>query len=206
MRAVEGVAAVSIAQEVHDVVGHRLAAIKMQSDVALHVMVREPDQAASALQAISRTSKDALEELRATLAAVRRTGAGAASPAVAGLARLEELRQPMNDAGVHLDVEIVGRPRPLPAGVDLAGYRVVQESLTNVLKHGEGRVAAVRVEYGAHALGITVSNPAPQASTAGNGLGIPGMRSRVAALDGSFTAGPTDDGHFEVRASIPTGP
>jgi signal transduction histidine kinase len=193
-----------VAQEVHDVVGHGLAAIKMQADVALHVLARKPEQAEVALTAISRTSATALEELRATLAVVRQED-DSRSPAP-GLDQLAELRDRMSQAGVEVRLDTTGEPRSLPAAVDLAGYRIVQESLTNVLRHSEAKVATVGIGYQTDALVITIANPVSGA-TAGNGagLGIPGMRERVLALGGTFSAAPTADGRFEVRADIPTG-
>jgi signal transduction histidine kinase len=190
-----------IAQEVHDVVGHGLAAIKMQADIALHLLARKPQQAEVALTAISRTSTEALDELRATLAVVQRTGADP----VAGLDRLEDLRHRMGHAGVAVDVQTSGSPHALPPAVDLAGYRVVQESLTNVLRHSTARVATVRVGYQADAVLIAVSSPMTGVSSSQGGQGIPGMRDRVVALGGDFSAGQTADGRFEVRARIPTG-
>jgi signal transduction histidine kinase len=169
------------------------------------VMSKKPEQATAALQAISRTSSDALAELRATLTVVRRAGVDAARTPGTGLQQLEGLRQRLADAGVRVDMETVGQPRPLPAIVDLTGYRIVQESLTNVLKHSTDKVAAVRLEYQTGAVVITVSNPASGTRSMGTGLGIPGMRERVTALGGDFDAGPTGDGHFEVRATIPAG-
>ncbi|MGP4016286.1 sensor histidine kinase [Saccharopolyspora sp. 5N708] len=189
-----------IAQEVHDVVGHGLAAIKMQADVALHVLPKKPEQAEVALEAISRTSSDALEELRATLAVVRRSTPKA--PA-AGLARLDDLRQRMGEAGVQMQLDTTGEPRTLPAVVDLTGYRILQESLTNVLRHSEDKRAAVTIDYATDALVITVTNPLTGPPGESGGLGIPGMRQRVAALGGEFTAGPTQDGRFEVHARLP---
>jgi signal transduction histidine kinase len=189
-----------VAREVHDVVGHGLAAIKMQADIALHLLARKPEQATVALNAISRTSTEALAELRATLAVVR-----SAEP---GLDALDDLRQRMCDAGVQVSLETTGPTPDLPAAVGHAGYRVVQESLTNVLRHSKSRVATVQVGYPAGAVRIAVSNPLPpgEASPAGPaGFGIAGMRDRVTALGGEFTAGPTPDGRFEVRARIPTG-
>ncbi|MEQ7008763.1 histidine kinase [Actinopolymorpha sp. B17G11] len=194
-----------VAQEVHDVVGHGLAAIKMQADVALHVLPKRPEQAEVALNAISRTSTAALDELRATLAVVRRTGADPERTPAPGLERLDELRQRMSDAGVDIHLETDGERRALPAAVELAGYRVVQESLTNVLRHGAAKVASVRIGYQTDAVTLAISNPAGAVRSRGGGLGIPGMRERVEALGGEFTAGPTDDGQFMVRASIPTG-
>jgi len=201
-----------VAREVHDVVGHGLAAITMQANVALHLLARKPEQAEAALTAISRASSEALDELRATLAVVRRDGSGSArSP---GLARLDELRERMGAAGVEVRLHTTGSPPVLPATVDLAGYRVVQESLTNVLRHSDAKVATVRIGYDTDRMSIAVSNPAPGAPdgtestgpepTGPGGVGIPGMRERVTALGGTFTAGRTEDGRFEVRASLPT--
>lgn len=192
-----------LAQEVHDVVGHGLAAIKMQSDVALHLIRKKPEHAESALETISRTSGEALDELRSTLAVVRQTGADRAP--TAGLARLDELRQRMREAGMQVDVETVGEQGPVTSLADLTCYRVLQESLTNVLKHSAAKVAEVRIEYAADDVMITVSNPATDVQSNDDGWGISGMRDRVTSLGGDFTAGPTDDGRFEVRATIPTG-
>jgi signal transduction histidine kinase len=194
-----------VAQEVHDIVGHGLAAIKMQADVALHLMARKPEQAEQALEAISRTSSEALEELRATLAVVRRTDSDAERAPAPTLARLPELWERMADAGVTVDFSHQGEARTLPAVVDLAGYRIVQESLTNVLRHSGSGQATVTLTYGRDDLVVAVSNPVNGPSQAGSGLGIPGMRQRVVALGGEFSAGRNEDGHFEVFARLPTG-
>jgi signal transduction histidine kinase len=190
-----------VAQEVHDIVGHGLAAIKMQADVALHVLAKKPEQAQTALDAISRTSSQALEELRATLAAVRDDGR---SPAPS-VARLDDLRGRMGEAGLHVQLQVDGEPRDLPAVVDLTGYRIVQESLTNVLRHSAAKEVTVTIRYEQSALVVSVSNPVTGlARHTGDGSGIAGMRHRVRDLGGTFAAGPAD-GRFEVNASIPTG-
>jgi signal transduction histidine kinase len=190
-----------VAQEVHDIVGHGLAAIKMQADVALHVLAKKPEQAQTALDAISRTSSQALEELRATLAAVRDNGR---SPAPS-VARLGDLRRRMGEAGLHVQLQVDGEPRDLPAVVDLTGYRIVQESLTNVLRHSAAKEVTVIVRYEQSALVVSVSNPLTgPARPTGNGSGIAGMRHRVLDLGGTFSAGPADS-RFEVRAVLPTG-
>lgn len=227
-----------VAREVHDVVGHGLAAIKMHADIGLHLLPKRPEQAEAALTTISRTSTEALAELRATLAVVRRVGSGNGIDAGAGngngdgtdgatgidtetttgtgpdtvaprspapgLGRLEELCQRMREAGVDVRLTISGPTRPVSAAVDLAGYRVVQESLTNVLRHSATKQATVRVAYESDALVITVTNPATAVPGTLTGLGIPGMRERVQALGGRFSAGPGPTGTFEVRAGIPT--
>ncbi|WP_245722884.1 sensor histidine kinase [Micromonospora matsumotoense] len=193
-----------VAQEVHDVVGHGLAAIKMQADIALHVMPRQPDQAKVALEAISKTSQQALDELRTTLAAVRHVDGDDRAP-TASLSRLDDLRRRMADAGVTVRVHTTGeRTGALPPAVDLAGYRIVQESLTNVLRHGRCEQADVTVQYAADNVTITVANPVDGTPTNGDGTGISGMRARVEALGGDFVAGPVAQ-RFEVRARLPSG-
>ncbi len=194
-----------VAQEVHDVVGHGLAAIKMQADIALHVLPKKPEQAEIALSAISRTSTDALEELRATLAVVRHPDTDAArSPSAAGLAGLDQLVDRMRAAGVQIRLESSGPARTLSAADDLAAYRILQESLTNVLRHSDAKAATVRLRYEAAALLISVTNSVERVSTSVAGQGIIGMRQRVTALGGDFAAGPTEGGRFEVRACLPT--
>jgi signal transduction histidine kinase len=202
-----------VAQEVHDIVGHGLAAIKMQADIALHLLAKKPDQAELALSAISRTSSDALEELRATLAMVRRTETGTERSPVPSLVRLEGLRQRMAEAGVHVGLDTSGEPPAgLPVAVDVTGYRVVQESLTNVLRHSGAAKASVRIWYEPEGVLIVVANPVANpvaetsaASTGEGGFGISGMRERVLALGGEFTAGPATHGGFEVHARLPYG-
>jgi signal transduction histidine kinase len=195
-----------VAQEVHDIVGHGLAAIKMQADVALHVLAKKPDQAEVALEAISRTSSQALDELRATLAMVRRTGTDAERSPVPSLARLDELRRRMAEAGVYVRLENSGEPvAALPVAVDLTGYRIIQESLTNVLRHSGAEQATVGIRYEADSVLITVSNAVTEYSPGEGGSGISGMRERVLALGGEFTAGPSPGDGFEVRARLPTG-
>jgi len=195
-----------VAQEVHDIVGHGLAAIKMQADVALHVLAKKPDQAQTALDAISRTSSQALEELRATLAVVRDTGGDAGRAPAPSLARLGELRRRMSEAGLSVGIETTGEPGPLPQLVDLTGYRIVQESLTNVLRHSGADRATVTVRYRPEAVDIVISNRVvARSSGRGGGSGIPGMRQRALDLGGTFEAGPIADGRFEVAASLPIG-
>ena len=199
-----------LAQEVHDVVGHGLAAIQMQADIALHLRRTRPAQAGEALEAISRASAEALAELRTTLAAIapsEHTSAESRAP-TPGLARLDDLVARVTDAGVTVDAAVTGARRPLPPSVDLAAYRVLQESLTNVVKHSAHPHAVVEVGYRPGAVRLRVANQdlAPGSDKGhADGFGIAGMRRRVAHLGGRLTAGPAVDGsHFEVRATIPT--
>jgi signal transduction histidine kinase len=200
-----------VAQEVHDVVGHGLAAISMQADIALHLLAKQPASpatkpAAAALEAISRTSRESLDELRATLGAVRRgDDVDDRSPAP-GLARLADLVDRTRAVGVPVSVDVDGPVTGLPTAVDLAAYRIVQESLTNVLRHAGSATAAVRVAV-ADDVTIEVSDTgrggAAPPSANGGGHGIAGMRERVTALGGSLTAGPRPDGGFAVTARLP---
>ncbi|WP_432989450.1 sensor histidine kinase [Dactylosporangium sp. CA-233914] len=201
-----------IAQEVHDVVGHGLAAIHMQAEIALHVLPKRPEHAETALTAISRTSKEALDELRATLAVVRREDHTAASRAPgSGLARVGELVERMSGTGVAVTVATTGTPRELPAAVDLAAYRIVQEALTNVLRHADTTTASVLIGYQPPELTIEVTDngrgagrrPGATAGDAHGGQGIPGMAARVTALGGVFEAGPRPGGGFRVHARLP---
>jgi signal transduction histidine kinase len=198
-----------IAREVHDVVGHGLAVINLQAGVALHVVGRRPEHAEVALEAIKRSSKDALEELRGTLAVFRRPedGGGPWRPAP-GLDRLEALAAAMAEGGLPVEVAITGPRASLPAAVDLAAYRIVQESLTNVVRHAGPATAAVRASYQPDALVLEVADTGrgrPSGAARPGGHGIAGMRERAAAVGGTLQAGPSGDGGFLVRARLPLG-
>jgi signal transduction histidine kinase len=195
-----------VAREVHDVVGHGLSAIAMQAEIALHVMSRRvpaeaAEVAAGSLGAISRTSREALDELRVTLSMLRRESDDRAP--LPGLARLDTLAARTSASGASVRVETTGEPRTLPGPVDLAAYRVVQESLTNVLRHAGPATVTIRVGYLPDAVSVDVADTG-RGGTAAPGEGIAGMRQRVAALGGSLHAGPDDTGGFRVSARLPT--
>jgi signal transduction histidine kinase len=198
-----------IAREVHDVVGHGLAVINLQAGVALHVVGRRPEQAEVALAAIKRSSKDALEELRRTLAVFRRPDHqdGPRRPAP-GLGQLEALAAAMAEGGLPVQVVVTGERAKLPATVDLAAYRIVQESLSNVARHAGPATAVVRVGYQADAVVLEIADTG-RGRAAGvarpGGHGIAGMRERAAAVGGTLQAGPTAEGGFLVRARLPSG-
>jgi signal transduction histidine kinase len=198
-----------IAREVHDVVGHGLAVINLQAGVALHVVGRRPEQAEVALAAIKRSSKEALEELRRTLAVFRQpeTGDGPWRPAL-GLGQLEALAAAMAEGGLPVQVVVTGERAKLPATVDLAAYRIVQESLSNVARHAGPATATVRVGYQPDAVVLEIADTGRggAAGVAGpGGHGIAGMRERAAAVGGTLQAGPTAEGGFLVRARLPSG-
>ena len=200
-----------VAQEVHDVVGHGLAAIMMQADIALHLLPRQPEQAEAALTAISRTSRESLDELRATLGAVRRGNDVDDRAPAPGLARLNALVDRTRAVGVPVSVDVTGPLTTLPAAVDLTAYRIVQESLTNVLRHAGTATAAVTITLTGttptgKALTVSITDTGrgghpPSPAPAGHGLA--GMRERVSALGGSLTAGPGPEGGFAVTATLP---
>ncbi|HYW24491.1 MAG TPA: sensor histidine kinase [Terriglobales bacterium] len=197
-----------IAREVHDVVGHGLAVINMQAGVALHVVDRRPEQARVALAAIKETSKDALEELRATLAVVRRPDEDRQAPRPApGLRQVGSVVTAMAESGLPVRLEVAGRAVDLPAAVDLAAYRIVQESLTNVIRHAGPASATVRVRYEPDDVVLEITDDGrarANGSARPGGQGIAGMRERAAAVHGSLEAGPRPEGGFQVLARLPS--
>ena len=197
-----------IARELHDVLAHDISMINVQAGVAVHLLDKQPDQARKALIAISQASKDALRELRATLGVLRQVDEADPLAPTPGLAVLDDLVGRASAAGLSVAVETDGEPRPLPAGTDLAAYRIIQESLTNVARHAQATEVTVSVRHGAHDLEITVDDdgigvPADVPLREGNGL--LGMRERAIAAGGEVEAGPRPDGGFRVRARLPSG-
>jgi MYXO-CTERM domain-containing protein len=198
-----------VARELHDVVSHSIAMINFRAGVALHVLDRRPEQAREALVAIRQASAGAMQELRATVGVLRQPGGGERSQAaVPGLAQLDQLVAGVARAGPPVRVVVDGDPVELPPAVDLAAYRVVQESLTNVVRHAGPASAIVRVAYGAAEVVVEVTDDgtgSPDASGGldGGGHGIGGMRERVAALGGELRAGPRPQGGFRIWARLP---
>jgi signal transduction histidine kinase len=193
-----------IARDLHDVVAHSLASINIQAGAGAHVAPSHPEQAEAALLAIKAASKDALDELRLTLGVLRSGDEAAPRAPVPSLARLDTLVARTSEAGLPVTVEVHGTPWTLPAAVDAAAYRIVQESLTNALRHAGPAQAVVALTYGADALEIEVrDNGLGSAGMNGApGHGIVGMRERAAGLGGVLTAEPTADG-FRVHAVLP---
>lgn len=194
-----------IAREVHDVVGHGLAVINMQAGVALHVVDRRPEQARVALEAIRQASGDALEELRRTLAVFRQQEPGGARRPAPGLDQLGGLVEAMAEGGLAVDLEVRGDRPPTTAAVELAAYRIVQESLTNVLRHAAATRARVRVTFagGWMDLDIVDDGRGRAGQPTAGGHGIAGMRERASALGGEFEAGPAPGRGFGVHARLP---
>jgi signal transduction histidine kinase len=197
-----------IARELHDVLAHNISLINVQAGVALHLLDERPDQARPALTAIKDASKEALGELRSVLDVLRRSDDGTAAPRAptAGLGDVPGLVERTRTAGVDVALEVSGEARPVAAGVDLAAFRIVQEALTNVVRHAGTDGARVRLVYGDDQLTVQVDDEGVGASAPpheGSGRGIAGMRERVQALSGTFEAGPRPGRGFRVRARFP---
>ncbi len=195
-----------IARELHDVLAHNISLINVQAGVALHLMDEQPEQARTALAAIKQASKDALGELRSVLEVLRRSGEAEPRTPQPGLEELDDLVSRAGAAGLEVTVEVDGMPRPLPAEVDLAAFRIVQEAVTNVARHAGQSTATVRVAYGEHDVTLQIDDNGrggTPSSISGSGSGIAGMRERTAALGGRLEVGPRPGGGFRVRAELP---
>ncbi len=200
-----------IARDVHDVVAHAMVAINVQAGVGAHLLDRNPEQARRTLEDIKKVSGEALADLRSTLGMLREdAGEDDAAPVrpAQGLGELDELSESLRTAGIEVDLDVDPATATLPASVTATGYRIVQEALTNVVRHASGSHARVRVTRGDDTLVIEVhNNGRGEDSTAppGAGQGVRGMRERAQAAGGTLEAGPQADGGWRVLATLPTG-
>jgi signal transduction histidine kinase len=190
-----------IAQDLHDSLTHSISLIKVQAGIAVHLARKHREEPSAALLAIQEASSAAMRELRATLYLLR-------SPSdmdCVGLARVGELAERTQAAGVPVHVTVSGQPRDLPDEVDKAGYRVVQEALTNVARHAGPATAEIHVEYAPAQLAVSVTDDgqASPVRLVTPGVGLRGMRERVTGLGGTLHAAPRDSGGFAVRATFP---
>jgi signal transduction histidine kinase len=196
-----------IARDLHDVVAHHVSVMGVQAGAARRALDKDPGLARAALQTVEQTARTAIGELRGLLGVLRPeepeppvTNHGA-SP---GLGQLDDLVSSARAAGLEVRYGVYGEPRPVPDGVALSAYRVVQEALTNVVKHAGARTAEVRVRYLDHTLEIEVTDDGHgPGRTATRGFGLVGMRERVAVHGGELEAGPRRDTGYRVRASLP---
>ncbi|WP_327260689.1 sensor histidine kinase [Streptomyces sp. NBC_01232] len=193
-----------IARELHDVLAHSISLINVQAGVGLALLDSDPEQARTALATIKAASKEALGEVRQVLDTLRSPGEAPRSPAP-GLDRLPELVEQAAAAGLSVDVSVDGEARALAPGVDLAAFRILQEALTNVMRHSGSRTARIRLTWQPNVLELRVDDDGPAAGgvSDGSGNGLIGMRERAAALGGSVEAGPQADGGFRVVAGLP---
>ena len=216
-----------IARELHDVVAHHVSMMVVQAEAGQVAVERDPARAAGAFEAIAATGRQALVEMRRLLGVLR--GDGAQAPSLApqpGLAEMPSLVEQVGRAGLEVELVVEGDPAPLPAGVELSAYRIVQEALTNAVKHGASGRARVLVRYGEHDLELHIQNSVePPSAAAGplrpadspvgsdrqdrrsgrSGQGLVGMRERVSLFGGELEAGPGPDGGFNVAARLPLG-
>jgi len=202
-----------IARELHDVVAHTMATINVQASAAAALLRERPEEAAESLTAIRSASKDGLRELRAILNVLRHADEGAdpTEPAP-GLARLDALAAGVRTAGLPVTVTLTGEPRPLAAVTDVSAFRIIQEALTNSLRHAGPAIASVSVDYADEGLLIEVTDTGRGPGNAGTanrtaqaavGHGIRGMRERAAAAGGTIQIGPGTSGGFRVAAVLP---
>ncbi|MET8945299.1 sensor histidine kinase [Streptomyces sp. NPDC004542] len=206
-----------IARELHDVVAHNVSVMVVQADGAAYVLDSAPDQAKKALETISSTGRQALAEMRRLLGVLRtgehqESGEYVPQPDVE---QIDDLVEQCRSSGLPVDFKVEGTPRPLPSGVELTAYRIVQEALTNTRKHGgPGAGASVRLVYFDDGLGLLVEDDgkgAPhelyeEGGADGRGHGLIGMRERVGMVGGTLDAGPRPGGGFRISALLPLKP
>jgi signal transduction histidine kinase len=196
-----------IARELHDIITHNVSVMTVQAAAAGDVFETQPGRAREALDSIESSGREALTELRRLLGAVRTDDAPSELTPQPGLSRLDDLVEQVRAAGLDVELSIEGDPRELPVGVDLSAYRIVQEALTNVLRHASASNAVVTVRYRDDSLVLVIVDdgrgPAPNRS---EGRGLIGMRERAVLVGGELQVGPAPDGGFAVKARIPLKP
>jgi signal transduction histidine kinase len=192
-----------IARELHDMVAHNIGVVAFQAGAAKMVIHARPEGARTALGIIEDTSRETLAGLRRMLGALHDTEPGDTGTPLVGLCGVDKLVANARNAGVRVDLEWLGDPRPLPPEIDLSAFRIIQESVTNVMKHSGTRQCRVSVTFRDDDISLVVVNSGTGKSGAGTGYGIIGMRDRVELLRGDFSAGPRPDGGFRVAARIP---
>jgi signal transduction histidine kinase len=190
-----------IAREVHDVVAHNLSVIVVQATAGDAIFASQPEDAQRALRTIERTARQALDELRRVLGAMHESERLMPQPS---LARLEDLVEQVRVAGLPVTLDVVGERRQLPAALEGSTYRIVQEALTNTLRHAKASHAAVTITYEHDVLSVEVVDDGSAAAAANtDGRGLVGMRERTLMFGGDFEAGPKANGGFRVSARLP---
>ena len=201
-----------IARELHDVLAHNLSVMVVQAAGARQVLEKNPERAVEAASLIERTGREALAEIRQLFGPVRRGGGAEPLSGAQSIARVDDLARRAREAGLRVELRVTGDAVELPAGIDLAAYRIVQEALTNTLKHSPGARARVTVAYEPNEIVLSVEDDGEgprddyELGGAGGGHGLVGMRERAAVYGGVVQAGRGPDGGFAVRARLPTRP
>jgi signal transduction histidine kinase len=195
-----------IARELHDVVGHNISLINVQAGAGAHVLYKDPQQAKETFDNIRNASHETLQELRSLVGVLRDPVSGESKAPTVGLDELEALVRSFAETGQDVDLRVTGARRHVSGIVDLSAYRILQEALTNAVKHARGARVLVTVHYGADEVSLSVTNgrgDGEPVETPGDGHGLMGMRERVIAIGGRLDAGPDADGGFHVRATLP---
>jgi signal transduction histidine kinase len=193
-----------IARELHDVVAHSVSVMTVQTAGVRRLLRPEQERERAALETVERTGREALAEMRRLLGVLRESDEAAERAPQPGLDGLDRLLEQVRASGLPVELTVEGERRPLPAGVDLSAYRIVQEALTNALKHGGKARAWVQLRYDPDALQLEVENDGATAIAGdGHGHGLHGMRQRAEVCGGTLDAGPRPEGGFRVRATLP---
>jgi len=197
-----------IARELHDVVAHSVSVMVVQSGAARRLLNRHPERVGETLRSVEGSGREALTELRRLLGVLTDDAGEATLAPQPGLSQLDALVERVTSAGLPVDVRIEGTARPLPPGLDLTAYRILQEALTNVLKHARGAQAQVVLRFGDRELSLEVVDGGGRLSdgSAGNGRGLLGMKERVSVYGGELDAAHQPEGGFAVRARLPLEP
>jgi signal transduction histidine kinase len=197
---------VRIARDLHDVVAHHVSVMGVQAGAARRVLDKDPVLAREALQTVEQTARVAIGELRGLLGVLRAEDSDTPDTRVPGLDRVSELVSSAETAGLEVEYGVYGEPWPVPEAVAVSAYRVVQEALTNVVKHASARTACVRMRYLTHTLEVEITDDGRGGVKTANGFGLLGIRERVAVHNGELEAGPRRDGGYRVRVSFPKEP
>ena len=192
-----------IARELHDIVSHSISVVAVQSQAVRRRLHPEQTREADDLRAVETTARQAMAEMRRLFGVLRADGERPSLAPQPGLDQLEQLLAQTRSAGVPVDLHVEGERVPLPPGVDLAAYRIVQEALTNVRKHVRSASASVTLRFGERALELVIENDGAASPAGEGGYGLIGMRERIGIYGGTLEAGARPDGRFLVRATLP---
>lgn len=199
----------AIARELHDVVAHHMSVMVVQAGAARAMSGSDPAATAEALRQIEASGRTGLAEMRRLLEVLKAEEDGNGRAPQPGLARIDELLDAMRASGLPVEAVVEGSPQPLPPGVDLSAYRIVQEGLTNALRHAGGASARVVVRYESDAVELEIADDGPgppEDPEASGGHGLIGMRERIRLFGGELEAGPRPGGGFLLRARLPSEP
>jgi signal transduction histidine kinase len=192
-----------IARELHDVIAHSVSVMTVQAGAAEEMLKVDPARAVGPVRAVQETGRQALVEMKRLVGMLREHDHEIGLAPQPGVRDIERLAAQMRDAGLPVELRVEGTPRPVPIGVDVSAYRVVQEALTNALKHADAASALVTLRYGERDLAVEVTDEGTGHGTGPGGHGLTGMRERVGLFGGTFEAGPRETGGFAVRALLP---